>query len=84
MVAPVERKACAQWAIETRKIAQHKACQWFGMSVSAYRYEAKRSNEDEKIGAILMKLTKDDPDWGFELCFLHMRKVARKAAANQV
>lgn len=75
MVAPVERRECAQWAVETRQIALYKACQWFGMSSSAYRYEAKRKNEDEHIGALLMKLTKDEPDWGFELCFLHIRNV---------
>ena len=55
----------------------YKACQWFGMSSSAYWYEAKRSNEDDQIGEILLQLTKADADWGFELCFLHIRNVLK-------
>lgn len=52
-----------------------KACQWFEVSETAYRYQAKLSTENDEIVDWLIKLTTKHNDWGFGLCFNYLRNV---------
>ncbi|XYI44558.1 Transposase [Cupriavidus necator] len=45
------------------------------MSETCYRYQAKSSAEDEVIADWLVKLTHNQRNWGFGLCFLYLRNV---------
>jgi len=51
------------------------ACEAFGVSETCYRYRAKRCAENEVIAEWLVKLTHNQRNWGFGLCFLYLRNV---------
>lgn len=51
------------------------ACQALGISEHCYRYQAKHSSENEEIADWLIRLTHNQKNWGFGLCFLHLRNV---------
>lgn len=51
------------------------ACQAFGISESCYRYQAKRPTENALIAEWLVRLTDNQRNWGFGLCFLYLRNV---------
>ena len=75
MVRPSHRKEMAQKAIEERKISIALACRAYGVSESCYRYAPKHSDKNEEIARLLIKLTSANRNWGFALCFLHLRNV---------
>ena len=45
------------------------------MSESGYRYQPRLRAENEEIAQWLIRLTQDNPRWGFGLCFMHLRNV---------
>ena len=51
------------------------ACEAFGVSETCYRYQAKRCAENSVIAEWLVKLTHNQRNWGFGLCFLYLRNV---------
>ena len=51
------------------------ACKAFMISETCYRYHPKLSDENELIEALLLELTSKHKNWGFMLCFLHLRNV---------
>ena len=51
------------------------ACQTFQVSETCYRYQAQASEENTRIADWLVRLTTAYKDWGFGLCFLHLRNV---------
>jgi putative transposase len=51
------------------------ACRTFDLSETAYRYQAKVKAENAIIADWLVRLTTAYRDWGFGLCFLHLRNV---------
>jgi len=51
------------------------ACAAFGISETCYRYQAKHSAENIEIADWLVKLTHNQRNWGFGLCFLYLRNV---------
>lgn len=51
------------------------ACQAFGISETCYRYQPKLSDENAVIADWLIRLTHNQRNWGFGLCFLHLRNV---------
>ena len=51
------------------------ACRTFLISETYYRYIHKLSAENEKTADLLLGLTQDQRNWGFCLCFLHLRNV---------
>ncbi len=51
------------------------ACLAFGISQTCYRYAAKRNAENEVIADWLVRLTNNQRNWGFGLCFLYLRNV---------
>lgn len=64
-----------------RKLVKEKghsirlACLIFGISESCYRYQAKLSVENVEIADWLIRLTHNQRNWGFGLCFLYLRNV---------
>jgi putative transposase len=51
------------------------ACKTFDVSQTCYRYQAKACQENAVIADWLVRLTSAYRDWGFGLCFLHLRNV---------
>lgn len=51
------------------------ACHAFMISETCYRYEPRLSDENDFIAESLLKLTSKHQNWGFMLCFLHLRNV---------
>ncbi len=62
-------------AVETRGVSVALACRTFGISQTCYRYRPKLSAENELIADWLLRLTGARRNWGFGLCFLHLRNV---------
>ena len=65
----------AQAAVADGRLNIRQACQTYGISETCYRYQAKLSNENSEIAEWLIRLTTDDTDWGFGLCFDYLRNV---------
>ena len=51
------------------------ACLAFRISQACYRYEAKHQAENDEIADWLLRLTDNNRNWGFGLCFLYLRNV---------
>ena len=51
------------------------ACRMFEVSETCFLYEAKASEENARIAGWLVGLTTAYRDWGFGLCYLHLRNV---------
>jgi len=62
-------------AVRERAVTVRLACDTFGVSQTCYRYQAKGSAENEAIADWLIKLTHNQRNWGFGLCFLYLRNV---------
>ena len=75
MVRPRERCQLAQHSVARHKISIRKACRWFSVSETTYRYRLKLSDENALIAQWLIKLTQAHSDWGFGLCFQYLRNV---------
>lgn len=60
----------AMRAVQERALTVRLACETFGVSQTCYRYQAKCSAENEAIADRLIKLTHNQRNWGFGLCFL--------------
>jgi putative transposase len=65
----------AQWAVLERSATIKLAGQAFGISQTCYRYKAKLDAENVLIADWLVRLTNNQRNWGFGLCFLYMRNV---------
>lgn len=75
MVKPSHRKEMAQWAVSEKGASIRVACLMFGISETCYRYQAKLSTENALIADWLVRLTHNQKNWGFGLCFLYLRNV---------
>ncbi len=64
-----------KWAVANKALSIRHACQAFEVSQACYRYQAKASEENVRIADWLVRLTTAYRDWGFGLCFLHLRNV---------
>lgn len=62
-------------AVRERAMTVKSACAALGVSETCYRYRAKGSAENEVIADWLVKLTHNQRNWGFGLCFLYLRNV---------
>ena len=65
----------AQKAVNEKRISIRLACWMFSISETCYRYRAKLSSENTEIADWLIRLTHNQRNWGFGLCFLHLRNV---------
>lgn len=75
MVKPSRRREMAKQAVAARLIPIRLACEIFLVSETCYRYEAQRNAENEQIAAWLIRLTDNNRNWGFGLCYLFLRNV---------
>ena len=75
MVAPHHRRELVQQVVAAQDISVRLACETFGISETCYRYQATLSDENTEIAAWLLRLTQSQRNWGFGLCFLHLRNV---------
>lgn len=65
----------AHQVVEQRGLSIRLACLTFGISQTCYRYQPKLSAENEEIADHLIRLTHNQRNWGFGLCFLYLRNV---------
>lgn len=65
----------AQEAVSRGRASIRLACFIFLVSETCYRYQPKLSRENEKIADWLIRLTNNQRNWGFGLCFLYLRNV---------
>lgn len=72
---PSQRREMAQRAVHHCRISIRLACQVFGISQTCYRYQSSQSAVNEEIADHLIRLTYNQRNWGFGLCFLHLRNV---------
>lgn len=65
----------AKEVVQQRKVTIKLACQVFTLSESCYRYESKTREENDQIVDWLLRLTDNNRNWGFGLCYLYLRNV---------
>lgn len=75
MVRPSRRREMAEQTVERRGVSIHLACRIFSISETCYRYHPKLSRENAEIADWLIRLTHNQRNWGFGLCFLFLRNV---------
>lgn len=75
MVKPSQRREMAKHAVQEKIVSIRLACIAFVISETCYRYQAKLSSENAKIADWLIRLTHNQRNWGFGLCFLYLRNV---------
>lgn len=75
MVRPSQRREMALKAVRSGSVSIAQACRTFDVSQTYYRYQARTSPENSAIADWLMRLTGAYRDWGFGVCFLHLRNV---------
>ena len=75
MVRPSQRREMASWAVKVRGSSINRACELFGVSQTCYRYRPKLSGENEQIAQWLLRVTDNQRNWGFGLCYLFLRNV---------
>lgn len=79
MVRPSCRREMAQQAVARYNVTIRHACKLFKISETCYRYKAVLSAENEEIAEQLIRLTHNQRNWGFGLCFLYLRNVKGRA-----
>jgi putative transposase len=77
VVKPSRQREKAQQAVQQWGLSIRAACLAFQISQACYRYEAQRGIEDDEIAPCLLRLTDNNHNWGFGLCFLLLRNVRR-------
>ena len=77
MVKPSQRKEMAKAVLKTQKISIRLICEIFGISKTAFHYQAKTASENKLIETWLLKLTQTHKRWGFSLCFNYLRNIQK-------
>jgi len=75
VVRPFDRCVLAKKAVSIKGASIRLACCAFTISETCYRYESKLQPENEIIADWLIRLTQNQVNWGFGLCFLYLRNV---------
>lgn len=65
----------AKDAVKGKTLSIRQACEAFGISQTCYRHVPKLSDENEFVADWLVRLTANQRNWGFGLCFLYLRNV---------
>jgi len=74
-VKPSQRKEMAQHAVVNHGVSIRVACYAFRISEHCYRYQSRLGSENAEIADWLIRLTEQESDWGFGLCFDYLRNV---------
>lgn len=72
---PSRRREMAQRAVVQNGSSIRVACLAFGISETCYRHQLIRLTENAEIADHLLRLTHNQRNWGFGLCFLYLRNV---------
>ena len=72
---PALRRELAKRAVAERHVSIRIACQAFAISETCYRYVSKADPENDCISDWLLRLTENNRNWGFGLCFLYLRNM---------
>ena len=75
MVTPSQRREMARVAIGKHKISVKLVCLAFKISETCCRYQPKLSKENALIADWLIRITHNQRNWGFGLCYLYLRNV---------
>lgn len=75
MVRPSQRREMAKQEVKHNAVSIRLACAIFSISETCYRYQPKLSDENMEIADWLSRLTHNQRNWGFGLCFLYLRNV---------
>lgn len=75
MVKPSARREMALNAVKTHGLSVRVACELFVVSETCYRYQSVANAENQRIADWLIRLTHNQRNWGFGLCFLFLRNV---------
>ncbi|MCK9505961.1 MAG: IS3 family transposase [Porticoccaceae bacterium] len=75
VVKPCQRRELAKAAVDQQGVSIRVACETYGISESCYRHQAKLRGENGVIADWLLRLTHNQRNWGFGLCFLYLRNV---------
>jgi len=75
VVKPCRRRDLAREAVAQRGISIRLACDTYGISETCYRYQARLNDENAEIADWLIRLSQNQRNWGFGLCFLYLRNV---------
>lgn len=65
----------ARWVVDQGRATISLACLAFCISQTCFRYEAKLNAQNEVIADWLLRLTTNQRNWSFGLCFLYLRNV---------
>jgi putative transposase len=65
----------ARWVVDQGRATIGLACLAFAISQTCFRYQAKLNAENDVIADWLVRLTNNQRNWGFGLCFLYLRNV---------
>lgn len=65
----------AMRVVKEQGVSIKLACLAFDISESCYRYESRLSDENAEIADWLIRLTNNQKNWGFGLCYLFLRNV---------
>lgn len=65
----------ARWVVDQGRTTIGLACLAFGISQTCFRYQAKLHAENDVIADWLIRLSSNQRNWGFGLCFLYLRNV---------
>jgi putative transposase len=65
----------AQEAVQRHGVSIRLACETFAISQTCYRYQSKLNGQNRQIADWLIRLTHNQRNWGFGLCFLYLRNV---------
>jgi len=61
--------------VNERNISIRLSCKLFQISETRYRYERRLDDENSLIANWLLRITQNQRNWGFGLCFLYLRNV---------
>ncbi len=75
MVAPCRRRELAVKAVSNHGLSIRLACGAFSISTTCYHYQRQLSTENDEIADWLVRLTNNQHNWGFGLCFLYLRNI---------
>ena len=72
---PSLRRDLAKKAVASGYLSIKASCDAFMISESCYRYDAKLNSDNDLIANLLIGLTEANRNWGFKLCYFHLRNV---------
>ena len=74
---PSQRRERATEIVKNHQISVSLACRIFVVCETCYPYQPKLSSENTEIADWLVRLTHNQKDWGFGLCFDYLRNVKK-------